>query len=98
MKLAHAAEALGIDIEFHGPSPAARQCMAAIRNTNYYEMGLVHPKVPASHGAELYLDHRDGLHAIDGRGHVPVGQSPGLGAQIDWDWVAAHRTGIRTYD
>ena len=98
MKLAHAAEALGIDIEFHGPSPAARQCMAAIRNTNYYEMGLVHPKAPASHGAELYLDHRDALDAIDERGHVPVGQVPGLGAQINWDWVAAHRTGIRTYD
>ena len=98
MKLAHAAESLGIDIEFHGPSPAARQCMAAIRNTNYYEMGLVHPKVAASHAPDLYQDHHDSLAAIDRRGHVPVGQTPGLGAQIDWDWVAAHRTGIRTYD
>src|SRR5436305_531384 len=42
MKLAHACEALGIDIEFHGPGPAQRQCMAAIRNTNYYEIGLLH--------------------------------------------------------
>ena len=98
MKLAHAAEALGIDIEFHGPSPAARQCMAAIRNTNYYEMGLLGPKAPPSHAIDLYLDHRDTLDAIDERGHVPVGQAPGLGAQINWDWVAAHRTGIRTYD
>ena len=98
MKLAHAAESLGIDIEFHGPSPAARQCMAAIRNTNYYEMGLVHPKVATSHAPDLYQDHHDSLAAIDRRGHVPVGQTPGLGAQIDWDWVAAHRTGIRTYD
>ena len=98
MKLAHAAESLGIDIEFHGPSPAARQCMAAIRNTNYYEMGLVHPKAAASHAPDLYQDHHDSLAAIDRRGHVPVGQTPGLGAQIDWDWVAAHRTGIRTYD
>ncbi|MCB0144392.1 MAG: hypothetical protein KDE50_31185, partial [Caldilineaceae bacterium] len=40
IKLAHACEALGLDIEFHGPGPAQRQCMAAIRNTNYYEMGL----------------------------------------------------------
>ena len=98
MKLAHAAESLGIDIEFHGPGPAARQCMAAIRNTNYYEMGLVHPKAGPSHALGLYLDHHDTLDAIDKRGHVPVGQAPGLGAQIDWDWVAAHRTGIRTYD
>ena len=35
MKLAHAAEGLGLDIEFHGPGPAQRQCMAAVRNTNY---------------------------------------------------------------
>ena len=44
MKVAHACEGLGLDIEFHGPGPAQRQCMAAVRNTNYYEMGLVHPK------------------------------------------------------
>ncbi|HUV95644.1 MAG TPA: enolase C-terminal domain-like protein, partial [Anaerolineae bacterium] len=44
MKLAHAAEGLGLDIEFHGPGPAQRHCMTSIRNTNYYEMGLVHPK------------------------------------------------------
>ncbi len=48
MKLAHAAESLGLDIEFHGPGPAQRQCMAAVRNTNYYEMGLVHPHAPQS--------------------------------------------------
>lgn len=99
MKLAHAAESLGIDIELHGPSPAARQCMAAIRNTNYYEMGLVHPKLSVSTSpSDLYLDHHDTLDSIDNRGHVPVGQSPGLGAQINWDWVAAHRSGIMIYD
>ena len=58
IKLAYACEALGIDLEFHGPGPAQRQCMAAIRNTNYYEMGLLHPKAPASHEPELYLDYR----------------------------------------
>lgn len=30
IKVAHACEALGIDIEFHGPGPAQRQCMASI--------------------------------------------------------------------
>ena len=72
MKLAHAAESLGMDIEFHGPLPAARQCMAAIRNTIYFEIGLVHPNAPASHPDELYLDHSDRLDSIDERGHVPV--------------------------
>ena len=98
MKLAHAAEALGIDIEFHGPGPDKRQCMAAIRNTNYYELGLVHPKAPASHVHGLYLDYSDDLDVIDERGHVPIPNGPGLGVDVDWDWLRAHETGRRVLD
>ena len=98
MKVAHACEALGLDIELHGPGPAQRQCMAAIRNTNYHEMGLVHPNAPASHDEHLYLDgYRDALDAVDARGHVPVPQKPGLGVDIDWEWVARRRTGVAVY-
>ncbi len=43
MKVAHAAEGLGMDLEIHGAGPAQRHCMAAVRNANYYELGLVHP-------------------------------------------------------
>ncbi len=98
VKLAHAAEALGIDIEFHGPGPAQRQCMAAIRNTNYYELGLVHPDVPTARNAGLYADYSDALDAIDDRGHVPVPTGPGLGVEIDRDWVRAHESGRRVLD
>jgi len=94
IKLAHACEALGIDLEFHGPGPAQRQCMASIRNTNYYEMGLLHPKAPASHEPELYIDYRDELDAIDANGHVPVPQGPGLGVEINWDWVERNRVSV----
>jgi L-alanine-DL-glutamate epimerase-like enolase superfamily enzyme len=98
MKLAHACEALGIDIELHGPGPAQRQCMAAIRNTNYYEMGLVHPKAPGSSNVFLYKNgYRDTLDAIDQNGHVPVPQGSGLGVEIDWDWVNKHRTDVIEY-
>ena len=45
MKLAHVAEGFGLDVEIHAPGHAPRHCMAAIRNTNYYELGLVNPKV-----------------------------------------------------
>ncbi len=91
MKLAHACEAVGLDIEFHGPGPAARHCMAAIRNTNYYEMGLVHPKAPSSSNVPLYLDdYSDGLTSIDADGCVPVPQGHGLGVPINWDWVQAN--------
>jgi L-alanine-DL-glutamate epimerase-like enolase superfamily enzyme len=99
VKLAHACEALGLDIEFHGPGPAQRQCMSAIRNTNYYEMGLIHPKAPGSSDIPLFAgDYRDSLDAIDEKGHVPVPQGPGLGVEINWDWVDKHRTDLMTYE
>jgi L-alanine-DL-glutamate epimerase-like enolase superfamily enzyme len=99
MKVAHACEALGLDIELHGPGPAQRQCMASIRNTNYYEMGLIHPNAPASHDEHLYKDgYRDALDAIDAQGCVPVPQKPGLGVEIDWDYVARNRTGMVSYE
>lgn len=98
MKLAHACEAIGLDIELHGPGPAQRQCMAALRNANYYEMGLVHPMLPGDKPSVLYKDHyHDGLNAIDSSGCVPVPTGPGLGVDIDWDWVSAHRTGQREW-
>jgi len=92
MKLAHAAEGLGIDIEFHGPGPAVRHCMTSIRNTNYYEMGLVHPKVPQGTFFPLYLNYRDGLDAIDDKGCVYAPEGPGLGATLDWDYIKKHQT------
>ena len=97
IKLAHACEALGIDLEFHGPGPAQRQCMAAIRNTNYYEMGLLHPKAPASHEPNLYVDYVDDLEAIDANGHVSIPQGPGLGVDINWDWVERNRVSVVEY-
>jgi len=96
MKIAHAAEGFGLDAEVHAPGPAHRHVMASIRNTNYYELGLVHPKVP-SRPSPVYLDYSDALDAIDEHGCVPVPDGPGLGAPIDWDWVAAHRVGGREW-
>lgn len=99
MKLAHACEALGLDIEFHGPGPAARHCMAAIRNTNYYEMGLVHPKAPCSSASPVYLDpaYADTLGAIDADGCVPVPQGHGLGVALNWDWIRRNLIDEVTY-
>jgi len=98
MKLAHACESIGMDLEFHGPGPAQRQCMAAIRNTNYYEMGLLHPKAPASHDPNLFLDYADELDSVDSNGCIPVPQGPGLGVAINWEWVERNRTNIIVFD
>jgi len=97
MKIAHAAEGFGLDVELHGPGPVRRQLMAAMRNTNYYEMGLVHPRVPPF-GVPIYKDgYRDGLDAIDEKGCVQVLQGPGLGVEYDWDYITKHSTGVTVY-
>ena len=92
MKLAHATEGLGLDIEFHGAGPAQRHCMTSIRNTNYYEMGLVHPKCAGTF-LPLYLNYRDGLDAVDEKGCVYAPDGPGLGVELDWDYINVHKTG-----
>jgi len=92
MKLAHAAEGLGLDIEMHGPGPAQRHVMTSIRNTNYYEMGLVHPKCEGTVSNVAYTNYRDGLRAVDDKGAVYAPTGPGLGVELDWDYIKGHQT------
>jgi L-alanine-DL-glutamate epimerase-like enolase superfamily enzyme len=87
MKIAHFAEALGLDVELHGNGPAHRACMAAIRNTNFYELAMVGP----SRGQAAVPIHSDGYSDLlddvgaDGCFAVPAG--PGLGVAYDWDMI-----------
>jgi L-alanine-DL-glutamate epimerase-like enolase superfamily enzyme len=98
MKLAHACEGLGIDIEMHGPGPAQRHCMTSIRNTNFYEMGLVHPCNKGTFSTHLYANYHDSLEAIDASGNVYAPEGPGLGVEFDWDWIAKHETGRQKFE
>ncbi len=43
MKVAALAEAFGVDVELHLGGHAHLHCLAAIRNTSYYEHAFVHP-------------------------------------------------------
>ncbi len=97
MKAARAAEGLGLDLELHAPGPAQRHCMASIRNTNYYEMALVHPRCSNTQPPVYRGGYRDGLDSIDGEGTVPVPSGPGLGVDYDWSFIREHRTGKRVY-
>lgn len=97
LKIAHAAEGLGLDIEYHGCGPATRHVMAATRNSNYYEVVWVHPAIPNS-WPPIYQDgYADGLYAVDTEGCVAVPEGPGLGVQYDWDWIKAHQVGYRQF-
>ena len=97
MKIAHAAEGFGLDVELHVTGPDRRHLMASMRNTNYYEMGLLHPKIGAT-ALHLYKNgYQDSIDAIDEHGCVDVPEGPGLGVEYDWDFILAHRTDGAVY-
>jgi L-alanine-DL-glutamate epimerase-like enolase superfamily enzyme len=87
MKTAALAEAFGMDVELHSSGPAHRHCMAAMRNSNYYELGLVHP-VMRNPLPPIYTDYSDDLEAVQPNGCFPVPSGPGLGVTIDEDFLA----------
>jgi len=100
MKIAHAAEGFGLDVELHAPAgPERRHLMAAMTNSNYYEMALVHPKAPIVPKAPVFKGvYRDGLDAIDKNGCVSVPQGPGLGVEYDWDYITKNSAGVAVYE
>ena len=93
MKIAHVAEGFGIDVEFHAPGPAQRHCIAATRNTNYYELALVHPEAANTQPPVYEGDYSDMIDTIDADGRVSVPEGSGLGVEYDWDYIEANATG-----
>lgn len=92
MKIAHAAEGLGLDVEVHASNAARRHAMAAMRNSNYYEMALVHPKAGPYNPPVFLNGYADTLEAIDSDGCVAVPEGHGLGVEHDWDFIMKNRT------
>jgi L-alanine-DL-glutamate epimerase-like enolase superfamily enzyme len=95
-KTAIAAEALGMDVEVHSCGPAMRQLMAALKNSNFYEVNLVHPRAGNPWHLPVYADgYSDELDCIDKDGYVPVPDGPGLGVSYDWQYVEKHSVETR---
>lgn len=92
MKIAHAGEGLGLDVEVHASNAARRHAMAAMRNSNYYEMALVHPKAGPYNPPVFLNGYSDTLEAIDSDGCVTVPEGHGLGVEHDWDFIMKNRT------
>lgn len=97
MKTAALAEAFGIDVELHSSGPAHRHCMAAIRNSNFYELALVHPKMANPLPPIFACDYSDELDAVGPDGCVPVPTGPGLGVTLDTDFLKHAETGRQTF-
>ncbi|HBK51335.1 MAG TPA: enolase, partial [Pseudomonas sp.] len=84
LKVAHMAESFGMDCEIHGNGAANLAVVGAIKNCTWYERGLLHPfldydEVPA------YLKRL--VDPMDEDGYVHLSNLPGLGEDIDFDYV-----------
>lgn len=90
IKIAHMAEALGVDVQVHACGPAHRICIAAIRNTHFYEMSLIGPGMPNLIPPVYACGYSDQPDAVDENGTVSVPSGPGLGVSYDWDFLLKH--------
>ena len=99
MKLATLAESFGLDVELHGGSLAQRHITATLRNSNYYGVGLVHPNILYTK-APIYADNRwmDEPDSVDENGCVDGLEGPGLGVELNWDFINTHKTGETVFD
>jgi L-alanine-DL-glutamate epimerase-like enolase superfamily enzyme len=92
MKIAHLAEAHGLDVELHAPGPAQRACLSAIRNANFYELSMIGPSRGSFTGPVYTSGYCDDLDAIGADGCVDVPEGPGLGVSYDWDFIEKNTT------
>jgi L-alanine-DL-glutamate epimerase-like enolase superfamily enzyme len=89
VKIAHLAEAFGMHMEVHGGGVGNLQVLGAMVSPGlYYERGLLHPFVD-------YEAPPPWLHELvdpmDEEGNVHVSQKPGLGMEINFDFIREHR-------
>ena len=74
------AESLGRGTIFHSSGPTQRQCVAAIQNTDFYELHGPHLEVVNQNHMFVYKEgYSDTLEAVDENNQVAVLQGPGLG-------------------
>ena len=98
IKIARVAEGFGLDVEYHLAGPAQRHLMAATRNSNFYELGLVGPSSGPPHAEPpVYDGYTDRLERVDDDGTFRVPDGPGLGVEYDWDYIEENALGGRTY-
>ncbi len=97
MKIAHLAEAFGLDVEFHSCGPAQRQCMAAIRNANYYELTLCAPAIGNPKPPIYACGYSDSPEKTC-KGRVPVSTKPGLGVEYDWDFINRSMVDVTVFE
>ena len=97
IKLAHAMEALGLDVQYHACGPAHRAVMAATRNTHLYEMALIGPGMRNAVPPVYACGYSDQAEDLPADGCVPVPDGPGLGVTYDWSRIEAGKVAREVY-
>ena len=88
MKTAHLCESFGVAMEVHGGGAANLHVLCAMGIPGeYYERGLLHPFLDYEQPKPWLNELED---PIDGEGYVHVSQKPGLGMDINFDYIRAH--------
>ena len=89
MKLIHLAEAFGMRMEVHGGGPANMHVLCAMGiNGRYYERGLLHPLRDIDHP---YAWQNTLYDPMDSDGYVHVPERPGLGDDINFDYIRENK-------
>ncbi len=88
MKTAHLCEAFGLRLELHGGGAGTLHTLAAMPIPGeYYEHGLLHPHLDFD-GESPWL--RTPIDRVEPDGQITLPQRPGLGLDIDWDFIGAN--------
>jgi L-alanine-DL-glutamate epimerase-like enolase superfamily enzyme len=91
VKIAHLAEAFGMPLEVHGGGPGNLHVLCAMAAPGlYYERGLLHPFIDYDR-PPAWLNAPDD--PMDAEGNVHVSQRPGLGQDVNWDFIRDQRLG-----
>ncbi len=89
MKIAHLAEAFGMRMEVHGGGAGNLHVLCAMGIPGaFYERGLLHPFVDYD-AVPPWLN--SPVDPMDAQGNVHVSQLPGLGWDINWDYIRQHK-------
>lgn len=87
LKIIHLAESFGMDCEVHGSGAGNLTLCAVQKNGRWYERGLLHPFLDY----DAVPDYLNSLEdPMDADGFVHLSQRPGLGADINFDYIAAN--------
>ena len=91
MKTVHTCESFGIPLEIHGRGAGALHVMGAMMVPGrYYERGMLHPFLEYNNTPPWLNAPMD---PMDKDGYVAVPQKPGLGYDLNWDYIRENRIG-----